>query len=45
LKFDYRGGPAGRILIDAEACTGCGGCLSVCPTGAITLISDKTEAA
>ncbi len=29
------------LLIDIEKCTGCGGCVAVCPFGALTLADDK----
>lgn len=31
--------------IDAEACTGCGDCLEVCPTGALALVDGKATLA
>ena len=37
LRFAYLPGSAGEIRLDAEACTGCGACLGVCPVNAITL--------
>ncbi len=39
LKFEFRLGIVGTILVNEEVCTGCGGCLAVCPTGAIDLVS------
>ncbi len=37
LRFDLRSGPAGSIHIDLDRCTGCGGCVSVCPVNAISV--------
>ena len=37
LRLDYRAGRVGAIAVAADQCTGCGGCLSVCPTQAISL--------
>lgn len=38
---------ATRILpeIDPAACTGCGECVAVCPTGALAIIDQKAEMA
>lgn len=37
LRFDLRAGPVGAIEVNAASCTGCGACVSTCPTDAITL--------
>ena len=37
LRFNLRAGPVGTIEIDAASCTGCGACVGICPTFAITL--------
>jgi ferredoxin-type protein NapF len=38
LIFDLRVGRLGAIQTNPEACTGCGACLSICPTEAIHLV-------
>ena len=43
LTFAYRPGTAGEILLDTEACTGCGACLGVCPAGAISLLEQMEK--
>jgi len=30
-----------KAIIDREVCLACGGCISVCPTDAITMIAKK----
>jgi ferredoxin-type protein NapF len=42
LTFDYRIPPAGGLNLEAGLCTGCGGCYSVCPVGAISF-TQKTR--
>lgn len=37
LRFSPRLGGAALPVVLTERCTGCGACLPVCPTGAITL--------
>lgn len=37
LRYDMRGGGAGEVRLNQDACTGCGDCLPVCPVGAIAL--------
>lgn len=37
LRFDLRARPIGAVTVDVATCTGCGACISVCPTDAITL--------
>lgn len=37
LRFSPRLGGAALPVVLAERCTGCGDCLSVCPSGAISL--------
>ncbi|MEO1249488.1 MAG: ferredoxin-type protein NapF, partial [Pseudomonadota bacterium] len=37
LRFDFRSGLAGSILIDLDRCTGCGACVSICPVDAISV--------
>jgi Fe-S-cluster-containing hydrogenase component 2 len=29
------------MTIDAEKCVGCGGCVNLCPVGAISFIDDR----
>lgn len=41
LRFDLRVRPVGGIEIKADACTGCGACLAVCPTGSLRLHDDR----
>lgn len=43
LKFDMRVRPAGKINLQTDACTGCGACLTTCPTQAISLKPSATE--
>lgn len=43
LRFDLTVRPVGAIVVDAAACTGCGACLGVCPTGAITLCDSSPK--
>ncbi len=35
LRFDYGVGPAGAMSVVEDQCTGCGACVSICPTRAI----------
>lgn len=42
LRLDFTQRPVGRIVIKAEACTGCGACLATCPVDAITLSPNET---
>lgn len=39
LRFDLGARPVGRIAVDADACTGCGACVGICPAGAISVAS------
>ncbi len=43
LRFDMRVRPAGKIILETEACTGCSACLTTCPTQAISLKSSAQE--
>jgi ferredoxin-type protein NapF len=45
LRFDMRAGVVGEIVLSAEACTGCGACLPVCPASAIEIHQPKRQAA
>ncbi|MFN6960940.1 MAG: 4Fe-4S dicluster domain-containing protein [Rhodocyclaceae bacterium] len=42
LRFSPRLGGAALPVVLTERCTGCGACLPVCPTGAITLAPAKS---
>ncbi|MBT3139698.1 ferredoxin-type protein NapF [Phaeobacter gallaeciensis] len=44
LTFNFRHGPVGSIQANATSCTGCGACLSICPTKAIDLVPEKALA-
>lgn len=39
IRFRPIGGGIAAPTLSADACTGCGDCLSVCPTSAISLLS------
>ncbi|MCY4149538.1 MAG: ferredoxin-type protein NapF [Gammaproteobacteria bacterium] len=43
LKFDLRVKPVGAIIVNSESCTGCGACISVCPSDAISMSSVVEE--
>ena len=38
-------GARGAATVDADCCTGCGACVGICPTGAITLAHAPVEEA
>ncbi len=44
LCFDYQSGFSGGITVRTDNCTGCGACIGICPTAAITLDIPRTEA-
>lgn len=37
IRFIMKSGGCADMIIDAELCTGCGDCVSVCPANALTL--------
>ncbi|MGR3616270.1 MAG: 4Fe-4S dicluster domain-containing protein [Paracoccaceae bacterium] len=37
LLFDLSVRPVGAIRVQAENCTGCGGCVASCPSNAISI--------
>lgn len=43
LKFDLRVRPIGAVIVNSESCTGCGACISVCPSDAISMSSVVEE--
>lgn len=45
IRFSPRIGGAALPAIQDSTCTGCGECLPVCPTQAISLVNYSTEAA
>jgi ferredoxin-type protein NapF len=45
LRFDLSVRPVGAIRIDADACTGCGACLSSCPSHSLALQDPRQGAA
>lgn len=44
LRLDLGVRPVGAIRLDTAACTGCGACLSLCPSDAITLSDPRMKA-
>ncbi|MEP3045758.1 MAG: ferredoxin-type protein NapF [Roseibium sp.] len=47
IKVDLEKRPFGQLRIESDACTGCGGCLSVCPQDVLVLndLSEQREVA
>ena len=45
LRFDLCGGGVGTVVMSPDLCTGCGGCLGVCPVDAISLKPSAAAAA
>jgi ferredoxin-type protein NapF len=44
LRARPRRGGTAVMSVDVDACTGCGGCIAVCPTDAIRLVPPSGEA-
>lgn len=43
LEFDLRVRPNGAVVLDADACTGCGACIAMCPVTAIEIDDQRLE--
>lgn len=39
ITFRLVGRGRAEVRLDSDACTGCGACLTICPTGAISLLT------
>ena len=45
LRFEYGVGPAGAMAVIADNCTGCGACVALCPTRAISMARASAKVA
>ncbi|PSW07650.1 ferredoxin-type protein NapF [Photobacterium lipolyticum] len=43
IRFRLQAGGVAQPALKADDCTGCGACLSVCPTSAITMVINEVE--
>lgn len=45
LEFDLSHRPVGKVLVNQEACTGCGACVAACTFSAISVSEPESEPA